>query len=932
MTGKEVKQLRERYPRIETAHDLQMLLEDLASKYTFNRLQAVRRGDQWVLQGEFATLVAGIDIYTRSNHLRSNLENIVVSYVGRVHDEEVRVRIRREMLSFLESRGFPHAQVIFTVLANNNKIVYKLDIDKNFPCRIAAVKFPFLLPVDVKFPSLVGELCDRKLINKSLERFSKQLKNAGFLGVRLSFSALQYSSNYRANVMIEGKLGERIRYVFLDEDGEKLSSFLLDNLGIDVSILGREALVTRLAKKLRRKGYVLAQVVAKDVKVEDNRTNYIYTVAKGDIFRLRAMQINGLRHIDRDKALSILDIDGFDQDKIKASIARLTSFYVENGFWQVSISNPTYQHDLQAKATDITINVNEDKKLLYVDTEVLGNKFFSNDKIASWLLVSVDKPLVRQQLADFEQKLLSQYQQQGFMYATVSISVDLAAREEHVLDATVKVEIEENKRVRFGSVQIVGLRKTKRSVIERELRFAYGDWYDRDKLLASEQALESLGLFWLVDIRPTSSLFRLNKLEYINFQVRLRESEHGYAAFGPGYSLRRGLRYSGEVGHSNLWGTDRKITLFASISEEKQQRQVNNSSLLGSHFRITYHEPHLAGLPLLGILSYNQKNEAEYYHRSRQSLTGTVVYPLTLQSKISFFYEQRANRIEGTVEQESSLITSEDIQIGEAGVRFSYDSRDSISWATSGMVFELGLSWARKEFFSDVDYFKISALNNYFFNFSRDLVLAMSVSHTAFMQVRSKNTDDILHASERLMTGGSDSVRGFAAAHNLGPYVRYFVSDRNLFIKEVTGGTRRSLMKFEIRYQFVKNFLAVSLFLDSGNTYFSKHEEKRYQDILDRESEKNKRPRSLLFDNFAYELVDIFTQPSILFDSHYYSHGVALNYLSPIGMVNVAFGLPLRQPISASCDVLPHNCFDRSSKEEQWYKRGKLHFNVGAKF
>ena len=179
------------------------------------------------------------------------------------------------------------------------------------------------------------------------------------------------------------------------------------------------------------------------------------------------------------------------------------------------------------------------------------------------------------------------------------------------------------------------------------------------------------------------------------------------------------------------------------------------------------------------------------------------------------------------------------------------------------------------------------------------------------------------------MIGGSDSVRGFANAHNLGPYVRYYDSDQNRYESEVTGGTQRSLVKFEIRYQFLKDFLAASYFIDSGNTFFTETEARVYQDFLNIQSPEY---RSVLYDNFAYKLSDLLLNPGLLVSKHYVSQGVALNYLSPIGLVNIAYGLPLSQPRSTACNTSEHHCMDRRSAHTSWYRRGKFHFNVGAKF
>ena len=932
LPSKELKHLQQHYPRINNAQDLQQLLIELSHRLTLKKLEAWQHDGVWILRSEPAQVIKSIHIATATRYLRSNLSNLARKYVGRVHASEMVIRLRQELTDFLAQKGFNNPLVEVSEVVARDGIKYAVKINKGDPCRIKAVKMPFLLPEQIKHRSIIGELCDTYLINDWIAGLRKKLRKDGFADAFVALGSMTYQGTGAVEVEIEGKLGKRIKYEFVDGKGNRIPYYILEDLDLNVAVLGHETLIVRLGKKLRFRGYIQAVVKQHEVIDSDTETRYIYYLEKGDKFTLKNVSLQGVQALTNEQALDILAVKVYDQDKIKEGIARLTAFYRQLGYWQVHIYAPIFQHDLRAKSASMLLRVDEGKKLLFADLNVEGNQFFVDQKIKKWSPLEVDKPLVRQNFADFEQKIISNYQRDGFMNAHVKTHIELVDVDEKVSRAFVRVVIQENKRLRIGSVNIVGLRKTKRNVVERELRFAQGEWYNRDKIIASDQALEALGLFSAVEIKPVLAHSEYQQLDYVNFNIYVQESEHGFVSFGPGFSLQRGLRYSGEIGHNNLWGTHRRMSLFASVSEDSQQLQVKSNSLLGSYLRFSYYEPQIFGLPVLGVLSFSHKSEADYYHSFKQSLNSTLIHPLTSSAKVSLYYEQSANRIEGKFEQEYSLISADNIRIGEMGVRLSYDSRNSFIWVTRGMLFEVGLSWARKFFVSDVEYFKMHVTNNLFFSMYHELVLALSFSHTSFMQVQNSSSNDILHASERLRIGGANTVRGFANQHNLGPYVRYFVQDEKTFISEVTGGTRRSLIKVELRHQIINNFLAASVFLDSGNTYFSEQEAKRYQDFLDTASAKNQRPRSVLYDNFSYELRDIISKPRTLFDRHYFAYGLALNYLSPIGLVNIAYGYPLRQPTTAYCDQSRYHCFDRRAKDPEWYKRGRLHFNVGAKF
>ncbi len=92
--------------------------------------------------------------------------------------------------------------------------------------------------------------------------------------------------------------------------------------------------------------------------------------------------------------------------------------------------------------------------------------------------------------------------------------------------------------------------------------------------------------------------------------------------------------------------------------------------------------------------------------------------------------------------------------------------------------------------------------------------------------------------------------------------------------------------------------------------------------------ETQKRNPSVILDNEEYSLADILKRPKNLWDKNYFSYGLALNYLTPIGSVNLAYGLPLKRcPTKDSSSCIP-----RGKKTKHWYLDGELHFNIGATF
>ena len=91
--------------------------------------------------------------------------------------------------------------------------------------------------------------------------------------------------------------------------------------------------------------------------------------------------------------------------------------------------------------------------------------------------------------------------------------------------------------------------------------------------------------------------------------------------------------------------------------------------------------------------------------------------------------------------------------------------------------------------------------------------------------VRSENSFDVLPSSERLLSGGAESNRGFKLS-DLGPVVRY--TDRNNESQEVRiRGTQAVAIALELRYKLAES-AGLSFFIDSSNTFLTDREKSAF--------------------------------------------------------------------------------------------------------
>jgi outer membrane protein assembly factor BamA len=490
-------------------------------------------------------------------------------------------------------------------------------------------------------------------------------------------------------------------------------------------------------------------------------------------------------------------------------------------------------------------------------------------------------------------------------------------------------------------------------VVLRELLFKEGDWYDSDAISKSRQNLSSLGIFRSVQIMPADRDSYEQKQPVIDLIVDVQETMAGVVAFGPGWSLNKGWNYGAEASYANIGGLGRQASVRASISEEKDQYAIGNKTLVGRKIGAGYTEPFLLDYPVDMRIKANQKaewsgelwglrfgGEVEFVHKLRGILD---------KAQASVFYGQDIARTEGSTVKEDQLLAS-NVRIGSVGLRLNYDRRDNPTFPLAGFLIDQEFAWARYEFGGDLSYFRWDINSAHYYGFTNDLVAAFSIGVQSYDGVgRKGDVIDVLPPSERLFSGGAETVRGYEA-RTLGPVVRSPV----LVYNKATGtcdvnhsystlfGSARTTLKVELRHK-ISDDIALTAFSDNGNVFLSGDQLNKFaqaydqpvavpDNVPDGSACRSLQLTNRVQENFPYSYGELLTNPLVILNKHFFSYGASFSILLPVGSLNFSYGLPWREPRDKICDSAPDQCLTRGKRGGHWITRGEWYLNVGARF
>lgn len=928
----ELEELKKEYKNIDDS-TISSLLNAINQVRPMLELKALKNGDSYLVVGEKAKVISRIKVTGVNVVLGREILAKLNPLVKKVDNNDLRRKIIDLTYDYIRRKGYLQSSLRLEVLNPNDfNIELKVSVFLGKPCLIHGVRTYEKIDLDIiKFPIQKGEICDVQDIYQRFESYSEVMRKNGFIDYNLKIRDIRYYPKTNSSeILLEGNTGMKTSIQIINEEGKNLLlSLFSEDIIKEVNIyeMNADDIAVQIKDIYKNRGYYSAEVHGPFRKKGGNGDQVVvFRVIEGEIYYIDAIQYHGVHSFKENELSSLFDFKNFYQfrrklkmDELENGISKLEAFYQNRGFWDVEV----YQPQILIKKTGhavVKIAVDEGKNYVFRSLNISGNHDLKKGALLEELDLHSGSILKQEQIVRLEEEIKKRFSDIGYLYASTVITLKTNEVDDTFF-TDIAVDIKPGKRVKIGRVYITGLVDTKTRVVQRELLFKSGDWYDREKIEASRKFLINLSIFNSVAIKFVDRFDLAAGLDTLDLEVTLKEGLPGTVSFGPGWSQLSGTRFNIDASYLNFAGQGRQMFSRLGFSEERRQEQIREDSLIGRSLNAGYVEPWLLGIPVDGTLTFSHIAKARDFwsldYISEASLTHRF-RSLSHDTSLSLFVRNKVSKEVGTREQNILLVSSGDVRIGSYGLRLTTDRRDDKGWPTDGYFFRGQVSYADYILDSNVNYFNWEVDYRIYFKVVDDLVLALSTSYRAFNKTRRLgDLEDVLPSSERSYVGGADSVRGYTE-RSLGPYI--------LDSSDSFGGSYRGIYKAELRYRFFKPFV-FTLFADAGNVFFSNKE----KHFLNQRLANNGVDKEVL-GNFVLRPEEYLKKPNLLWDNNFTSYGVALGVTTPLGMLNVSYGIPSHAPEDLQCTTTNADCPVYIDTDKSLLKRGKVHVNFGVNF
>ena len=621
-----------------------------------------------------------------------------------------------------------------------------------------------------------------------------------------------------------------------------------------------------------------------DVKVDEQPNNLVdvhVDIDEGKQVRIRGINVVGNEHFTDKELLAGMDLkasnwlsfyrgdDKYSRPVLEGDMEKLRSYYMDRGYADFEIASTQVSLAPEKEDLYITLNVFEGTTWKVGAVKLAGRFVVPEEVLRAYLLVQTGDEFSRRMIVASEEALRNRLNDAGFGFAEV-VTVPNANAATGEMSLT--FQIEPNARTYVRHINFKGVEKTHDEVLRREMRQLEGSVLSNAAVSRSEERIQRLPYIEKVE---TETKPVAGTADLVDIDVTVEEGPSSQLGGGVGYSERQAFTLSGNFIDSNLFGSGDRLAVDI------------NGGKYGQVFSVAHTDPYFT------VDGISRSLSASYIERERitssfsqfttetYSVGAGIGYPVAeeqyLNLGLTYSHENLATPSGSSTQLRDWVRNNGDyyfrrvdgyrvlgtiLDTVEINAGWLYDTRNRSLFPTKGGSHRLNLSYAPPS--GGVSYATANFRSQQFFHFpGLDLFDKFPLSVTTNIGwSRAFGDTTAVPPHRHVFTGGSDSVRGFKDG-SLGPRDS---------LGNPYGGDAGFSAQFEAIIPLPAKFQSsarVSLFYDIGQSYY----------LGDTEFRNKRGDRT----DYRFDLGELRS-----------SAGIAIQWLSPMGLFRLSWAAPLR--------------------------------------
>jgi len=331
--------------------------------------------------------------------------------------------------------------------------------------------------------------------------------------------------------------------------------------------LNLDRVTQELVRQYNNRGKYNVSIEPKVTPLDRNRVDIEITIDEGKAAKIRDINIVGneafpekeIRDNWESSTTNWLSWyrrdDQYSREKLSGDLEKLQNYYLDRGYVDFNVESTQVQVSPTRQDMFITANVSEGAVYKVSKVSVSGDTIVPQEEVEKLVLVKEGATFSRAVLEYTSDSITTMLANIGYAFATVNPIPEVDRDNKTV---AINFFVEPGPRVQVRRIIFKGNANTADEVLRREMRQFEAAWYSQAALDRSKIRLQRTGFFESVDIETPAVTGRPDQVDVV---VNVKERTAGTFVFGLGYSQVGGLITSVQLQQNNFLGSGNRFTL-----------------------------------------------------------------------------------------------------------------------------------------------------------------------------------------------------------------------------------------------------------------------------------------------------------------------------------------------------------------------------------
>jgi len=388
-------------------------------------------------------------------------------------------------------------------------------------------------------------------------------------------------------VVEERSIISSVNFAGLHEFDKDTLTKSLKDAGIGEGMPFDKATIDRAEQEIKRqylsRSLYGAEVVTTITPQERNRVNVTFTMVEGDAAKISEIRIVGAQVFSESTLLGLLEqttsgwltwytkSDRYSRSKLNADLETLRAYYNNRGYLEFNVESTQVTISPDKQEITISISIREGQRYTVTGVKIEGDYLGRDEEFKDLVQIKPGEPYRGEDVAVTTRFFTDRFGRYGYAFARIEPRpvIDRATGQ-----VVVVLAADPQRRVYVRRVNVAGNNRTRDEVVRREFRQFESAWYDGQKIKLSRDRVDRLGFFNEVAIETNEVP---NSPDQVDLTVNIVEKPTGNLMLGAGYSSGEKLSLTGSIRQENIFGTGNYLGI--DLNTSKYNRSVLVSTI-----------------------------------------------------------------------------------------------------------------------------------------------------------------------------------------------------------------------------------------------------------------------------------------------------------------------------------------------------------------